>query len=117
MSVPETVSEGLCVNYLVMQTNGCRGVKVLEAELPGWCDYSWPGGVDAPPCSFKRRRNKRTIHGRQLQWTFPQSLLMQHLWRCAVMKLHISERPFMVGGLRLAGAIITPPNQYLNMPH
>ncbi len=51
MSFPETVSDSLCRNYLVMLTDRCSSclsdlsqkileVKMLDAEVLGWCGYT-----------------------------------------------------------------------------
>ncbi len=51
MSFPETVSDSLCRNYLVMQTECCSScpggwsqtileVKMLDVEVLGWCGYT-----------------------------------------------------------------------------
>ncbi len=58
MSFPETVSDSLCRNSLVMQTdccccNSCPGgwsqtilkVKMLDVEVLGWCGYTWSAVV------------------------------------------------------------------------
>ncbi len=53
MSFPETVSDSLCRNYLVMQTDCCSScpggwsqtileVKMLDVDVLGWCGYTWP---------------------------------------------------------------------------
>ncbi len=48
-------------------------------------------------------------------YTFIQNL--QHLWHCAVIKLHILEWPFIVASLKHTCAIIMLSNQHLDMPH
>ncbi len=51
MSFPETVSDSLCRNSLVMQTDCCSScpggwsqtileVKMLDVEVLGWCGYT-----------------------------------------------------------------------------
>ncbi len=56
MSFPETISDSLCRNYLVMQTDcysSCLGgwfqtileVKILDVEVLGWCGYTWSAVV------------------------------------------------------------------------
>ncbi len=58
MSFPETVSDSLCRNSLVMQTDccccsSCPGgwsqtilkVKMLDVEVLGWCGYTWSAVV------------------------------------------------------------------------
>ncbi len=70
MSVPETVSDSLCRNSLVMQTDCCSScpggwsqtileVKMLDVEVLGWCGYTWSGlrlwgRLDVLPNSLKR---------------------------------------------------------------
>ncbi len=56
MSFPETVSDSLCRNSLVMQTD-CGSsclcgwsqmileVKMLDVEVLGWCGYTWSAVV------------------------------------------------------------------------
>ncbi len=52
MSFPETVSDSLCRNSLVMQTDYCSScpggwsqtildAKMLDVEVLGWCGYTW----------------------------------------------------------------------------
>ncbi len=52
MSFPETVSDSLCRNSLVMQTDCCSSclggwsqtmleVKMLDVKVLGWCGYTW----------------------------------------------------------------------------
>ncbi len=52
MSFPEMVSDSLCRNDLVMQTDCCSSclggysqtildVKMLDVEALGWCGYMW----------------------------------------------------------------------------
>ncbi len=56
MSFPETVSDSLCRNFLVMQTDcysSCPGglsqtileVKMLDVKVLGWCGYTWSAVV------------------------------------------------------------------------
>ncbi len=56
MSFLETVSDSLCRNSLVMQTDCCRScpggwsqtileVKMLDVEVLGWCGYTWSAVV------------------------------------------------------------------------
>ncbi len=67
MSFPETVSDCLCRNSLVMQTDCCSScpggwsqtileVKMLDVEVLGWCGYTWSAvvrPVDVLPNSLK----------------------------------------------------------------
>ncbi len=56
MSFPEMVSDRLCRNSLVMQTDCCSScpggwsqtileVKMLDVEVLGWCGYTWSAVV------------------------------------------------------------------------
>ncbi len=56
MSFPETVSDSLCRNSLVMQTDFCSNcpvgwsqtileVKMLHVEVLAWCGYTWSAVV------------------------------------------------------------------------
>ncbi len=58
MSFPETVSDSLCRNSLVMQTDCCSScpggwsqtileVKMLDVEVLGMCGCTWPVGCTA----------------------------------------------------------------------
>ncbi len=63
MSFPETVSDSLCRNSLVMQTDCCRclggwsqtilEVKMLDVEVLGWCGYTWSAVVRLVGCTAK----------------------------------------------------------------
>ncbi len=55
-SFPETVSDSLCRNSLVLQTDCCSScpggwsqtileVKMLDVEVLGWCGYTWSAVV------------------------------------------------------------------------
>ncbi len=63
MSFPETVSDSLCRNYLVIQTDCCSScpgdwsqmileVYMLDVEVLGWCDYMWSAVVRPDGCEF-----------------------------------------------------------------
>ncbi|KAK5913557.1 hypothetical protein CgunFtcFv8_008080 [Champsocephalus gunnari] len=67
MSFPETVSDSLCRNSLVMQIECCRScpsgwsqtileVNMLDVEVLGRCGYTWSAVVrlDVLPNSLKR---------------------------------------------------------------
>ena len=113
-SFPEMVSDSLCRNSLVMQTDCCSSCSggwpqtILAVDMPdvevfGWCGYTWSA----------------------VAWTFLQSACQLHapskpvtsVALCFVIKLNISEWPFIVAGLRHTCAIIMPSNQHLDMPH
>ncbi len=62
MSFPETVSDSLCRNSLVMQTDCCSScsdgwsqmnlkVKMLDVEVLGWCGYTWSAIVRPVGCT------------------------------------------------------------------
>ncbi len=146
MSFPETVSDSLCRNSLVMQTDCCSScpggwsqtileVKMLDVEVLRWCGYTWSAVVRPVGCTAKFsemplemayvRENKHSIHGQQLWWTFLQSACQLHapsklaasVALCCVIKPHILDWPFIVASLRHTCAIIMLSNQHLDMPH
>ena len=112
MSFLETVSDSLCRNYLVMQTNcysSCPGgwfqtileVKMLDVEVLGWCGYMWSAVVRPVGCTAKFSETLLEMaYGREMNikfmgnsfgghscrqdanCTLPQNL--RHLWHCAV---------------------------------
>ncbi len=64
MSFPETVSDNLCRNSLVTQTDCCSRcpgscsqtileVKMLNVEVLGWCGYMWSAVVRPVGCTAK----------------------------------------------------------------
>jgi hypothetical protein len=90
VSFPETVSDSLCRNDLVVQTNSfisCLGgwsptipqVKKPDGEVLGWCGYKWsavmmPDGHTAKfsknmlEIAYGRKYTLNDLH--QLWWTF-----------------------------------------------
>ncbi len=112
MSFPETVSDSLCRNSLVMQTDCCSSclggwsqtileVKMLDVEVLGWCGYTWSAVVRPVGCTAKFSETPlETAYGREINiqftgnssgghscsqhanCTLPQNL--RHLWHCAV---------------------------------
>ncbi len=94
-----TVSDSLCRNYLVMQTDCCSSclggwsqtileVKMLDVEVLGWCGYTWFVVVRPVGCTAKFSETPlETAYGRyisiqftgqQLWWTFLQSACQLH---------------------------------------
>ncbi len=64
MSFSEMVSDSLCRNSLVMQTDCCSSclggwsqtileVKMLDVEVLGWCGYMWSAVVRLVGCTAK----------------------------------------------------------------
>ncbi len=112
MSFPEMVSDSLCRNYLVMQTDCCSScpggwsqtilkVKKLDVEVLGWCGYMWSAVVRPVGCTAKFSETPLEMaYGREINiqltgnssgghpcsqnanCTLPQNL--RHLWHCAV---------------------------------
>ncbi len=143
--LPWDVSDSLCRNSLVMQTDCCSScpggwsqtileVKMLDVEVLGWCGYTWSAVVRLVGCTAKFSETPlETAYVREMNiqftsnssgghscsqhanCTLPQNL--RHLWHCAVIKLHILEWPFIVDSLRHTCAIIMLSNQHLDVPH
>ncbi len=112
MSFPETVSDSLCRNSFIIQTDCCSScpgdwsqmileVKMLDVEVLGWCGYTWSAVVRPVGCTAKFFETPlETDYGRTINiqfmgnssgghscsqranCTLPQNL--QHLWYCAV---------------------------------
>ncbi len=112
MSFPEMVSDSLCRNYLVMQTDCCSScpggwaqtileVKMLNVEVLGWCGYTWSAVVRPVGCTAKFSETPLEMaYGREMNIQFmdnssgghscsqhancmlPQNI--RHLWHCAL---------------------------------
>ncbi len=112
ISFPETVSDSLCRNSLVMQTDCCSScpggcsqkileVKMLDVEVLGWCGYTWSAVMRPVGCTAKFSETPLEMaYGREMNiqftgnssgehscsqhanCTLPQNF--RHLWHCAV---------------------------------
>ncbi len=145
MRFPETVSDSLCRNYLVMQTDCCSScpggwsqtileVKMLDVEVQGWCGYTWSAVVRPVgwPAKFSETPLE-TAYGREINIQFKATSLVDipadsmpiacSLKTCDICgfvlcdKLHILEWPFIVASVRHTCAITLLSNQHLDMPH
>ncbi len=100
MSFPETVSNCVCRNPLVMQTDCCRScggwsqtileVKMLDVEVLGWCGYTWSVVVRPVGCTYVREINIKFTgnssggysSSQHANCKLPQNL--RHLLHCAL---------------------------------
>ncbi len=112
MSFSETVSDSLCRNSLVEQTDCCSScpggwsrtnleVKMLDMEVLGWCGYTRSAVVKPVGCTAKFSETPLEMaYGREMNiqfkgnssgghscsqhanCTLPQNV--RHLWHCAV---------------------------------
>ncbi len=85
MSFPETVSDRLCRNSLVMQTDCCSScpagwsqmileVKMLDVEVLGWCGYTWSAVVSSVGCTAKFSETPLEMaYGREMNIKFTGS--------------------------------------------
>ena len=112
MSFPEMVSDSLCRDSLVIQTDCCSSclgvwsqsiveVKMLDVEVLGWCGYMRSAVVRSVGFTAKFSETPlETVYGREMiihirgnssggqscsqhvNCRFPQNL--KHLWPCVV---------------------------------
>ncbi len=121
MSFPDTVSDSLCRNSLVIQTDCCSScpggwsqtileVKMLDVGVLGWCSYTWSAVVRPVGCTAKFSETPLEMaYGREL--TF-------NSWATALVDVPAVSIPIARSlSLRDTCAIFMLSNQHLDMPH
>ncbi len=123
MSFPETVSDSLCRNDTVMQTDCCSScpggwsqtileVKMLDVEVLGWCGYTWSAVVRPDGCTAKFNEPPLEMaYGREMNIQFTGNSSGGH--SCC----QHDKCTLLVASLRQTYAIIMLSNKHLDMPH
>ncbi len=102
MSFPETVSDSLYRNSLVMQTDSCSScpggcsqtileVKMLDVEVLGWCGYTWSEVVRPVAAKFSETLLVNAVYHK------PFGLMVEKLtfksWATALVDIPVVSMP------------------------